>query len=78
MVNFRKYIRGFFFMLLAISLLYAQENYEVQEIQFIGNKSFSKETLLEHVAMHGISNLDKLVFKKNPFLYSEELLQSDL
>lgn len=58
--------------------LSAQENYEVRKLTFTGNKSLTKSVLLENMAMEEVSWPEKLIFKHEPYLYSQELLAPDL
>ncbi|MDD4226418.1 MAG: POTRA domain-containing protein [Mariniphaga sp.] len=58
--------------------LSAQENYEVRKLTFTGNKTLTKSVLLENMAMEEVSWPEKLVFKREPYLYSQELLAPDL
>lgn len=56
----------------------AQDGYLVKDIRFTGNHSFSDEMLSEQVAMHGIDLIDRYIFSKDPYYFSEEILQGDL
>ena len=56
----------------------AQENYEVRNISFQGNKTLSKDYLLEKIAISEVSYLEKVFTKKEPFLYNEELITQEL
>jgi outer membrane protein insertion porin family len=58
--------------------LQAQENYEVRRITFQGNKTLDKDFLLEKMALKEVSYLEKVFTDKEPFLYSEELINLDL
>lgn len=58
--------------------LQAQENYEIRRITFQGNKTLDKDFLLEKMALKEVSYLEKVFTDKEPFLYSEELVNLDL
>lgn len=58
--------------------LAAQNNYEVRKIAFEGNKSLEKDFLLERMAVREVSWLEKIILKKEPYLYSTELIKLDL
>lgn len=58
--------------------LFAQENYEIRQIGFTGNKSLTKDFLLGKMAIKEVSWLEKIFTKREPFLYSEELMILDL
>lgn len=68
----------FFFLSLIHFQLFSQENYEVRKVTFTGNKTFKKDFLLEKMALKEISWLEKKFTKKEPFLYSRELMDLDL
>ncbi len=61
----------------AFAIVIAQENYEVSRIEFYGNKSFASSELVEQIVMYGTSGFNKSILKKMPFLYSEEIAESD-
>lgn len=56
----------------------AQENYEVRKVRFNGNKTLEDDFLLDRMAMRGISWFQKIVTKKDPYLYNEELINLDI
>jgi outer membrane protein insertion porin family len=58
--------------------LQAQENYEVHSITFQGNKTLDEDFLLDKMALKEVSYLEKVFTDKEPFLYSEELVNLDL
>lgn len=58
--------------------LSAQNNYEVRKISFKGNKTLDKDFLLERLAMKEVSWFQKKITKKEPYLYSNELMNLDL
>jgi outer membrane protein insertion porin family len=68
----------FFLFLAGTTQLSAQENYEVRKVTFTGNKTLKKDFLLEKMALKEVSWLEKKFTKKEPFLYSEELMDLDL
>jgi outer membrane protein insertion porin family len=64
--------------LLLKSFLFAQEDYRVAGIEFVGNETFKSSRLLEQVEMYSTSGFQKTILRKTPFLYSSELLKSDI
>lgn len=58
--------------------LRAQENYALTEVTFHGNQTFSDKQLLLQVAMYPTGAFKRKILGKDPFLYSEEILESDL
>ena len=58
--------------------LCAQENYEVRQIDFHGNRTLEDEFLLDKMAFREVSYIEKLVTKTQPFLFSQRLLDLDL
>ena len=56
----------------------AQENYEIREINFVGNDSIEDDALLDPMVMYPLSYLEKKLTKKEPSLYNRELLETDL
>ncbi len=59
-------------------LLLAQNNYEIRKISFKGNKTLNKDFLLERMAMKEVSWFQKTIIRKEPHLYSNELINLDL
>ncbi len=68
---------GFLALMASIQLL-AQDNYEIRQVSFSGNKTLDEEFLLSRMALKEVSYLEKLVTKKQPTLYNEELIDLDL
>lgn len=66
------------FLLAATARLAAQENYEIRQVDFKGNKTLSKNYLLERMGIKEVGWVEKLLTKKEPTLYSEELINLDL
>ncbi|WP_372947882.1 outer membrane protein assembly factor [Mariniphaga sp.] len=64
--------------ILSPRLLQAQENFEVRQVDFKGNKTLKKDFLLEKMALKEVSWIEKKFTKKEPFLYSQELMDLDL
>jgi outer membrane protein insertion porin family len=56
----------------------AQENFEVRQVSFRGNKTLEEDFLLERMALKEVSWLEKVLTKNEPFLYNEELVKVDL
>jgi outer membrane protein insertion porin family len=71
-----------FIILLSLVLvnisLHAQENYEIRKINFTGNDSIDDDLLLDAMVMYPLSYLEKKLTKKEPSLYNEQLLETDL
>ena len=59
-------------------LLLAQENFEVRQVNFKGNKTLEDDFLLERMALKEVSWVEKVLTKKEPFLYNEELITIDI
>ncbi|RIH64566.1 hypothetical protein D1164_14515 [Mariniphaga sediminis] len=76
----RFWLLVFISFLLPVSAYHAlaQENFEVRKVVFSGNKTLKKDFLLEKMALEEVSYLEKVFTKKEPFLYSEELINIDL
>ncbi|MEE4285366.1 MAG: BamA/TamA family outer membrane protein [Mariniphaga sp.] len=64
--------------ILAPRLVQAQENYEVRKVTFSGNKTLKKDFLLDKMALKEVSWIEKKITKKEPSLYSRELMNLDL
>lgn len=77
-MRFRLLLLTCFFFLAGIIPLAAQENYEVRKVTFRDNKTLKKDFLLENMALKEVSWLEKKITKKEPFLYSNELMDLDL
>lgn len=58
--------------------LKSQENYEVRQINFKGNQSLDKNFLLNKLAVKEVNWVEKVVTKKEPFLFNEDLVEIDL
>ncbi|MBN1755082.1 outer membrane protein assembly factor BamA [bacterium] len=73
---------GILFLLLLhtsyVSPIIAQDNYQLRKLKFTGNESFSSGTLLDQVSLYGTSKFSKLILRRKPFLYSRDILESDL
>ncbi|MBD3223824.1 MAG: outer membrane protein assembly factor BamA [Caldithrix sp.] len=74
----KKNIFIFLVLFAAFSLLSAQEDYVLNDIDFRGNETFSEDVLLEQVAMHGSGLFSKYIMGDEPFNFSEQILESDL
>ncbi|HDR51054.1 MAG TPA: hypothetical protein ENN90_05440, partial [Mariniphaga anaerophila] len=77
-MRFRLLLLIFFVSLAGTTQLPAQENYEVRKVIFTGNKTLKKDFLLEKMALKEVSWLEKKFTKKEPFLYSREMMDLDL
>lgn len=77
-MRFRLLLLIFFLSLAGTTQLPAQENFEVRKVTFTGNKTLKKDFLLEKMALKEVSWLEKKFTKKEPFLYSQELMDLDM
>lgn len=68
---------GWLSIVLNLNLL-AQENFEVRSVAFHGNKTLEDEFLLDQLALKEVSSLEKLITKKQPFLFNQRLVDIDL
>jgi outer membrane protein insertion porin family len=62
----------------AFSILYGQEGYELEELYFTGNESFSDDELVGQTSLFTISWFEKTILRKDEFIFSEEYLKADL
>ncbi len=58
--------------------LVAQENYEIRQVNFHGNKALNKNFLLENIVLKEVSYPEKILTKNEPFLYNKEMILLDL
>lgn len=58
--------------------LAAQENYEVRKVKFKGNKTLDKDFLIERMALKEVSWVEKVLTKKEPYLYHKEMIDMDM
>lgn len=56
----------------------AQENYEIRDVSFKGNKSLDKSFLIDKMAINEVSLLQKFFTRNEPTLYSQDLIEMDL
>ncbi|MBV2245960.1 MAG: BamA/TamA family outer membrane protein [Lentimicrobium sp.] len=56
----------------------AQENYEVRKVKFKGNKTLDDDFLLDRMALKEVSWVQKLLTKKEPYLYHREMIEMDM
>jgi outer membrane protein insertion porin family len=56
----------------------AQDNFEIRKITFNGNKTLEKNFLTDNMVLKELSWAEKVLTKKEPSLYNEELMQADL
>lgn len=68
----------FFMLLLGSFSLMAQENYEVRKVKFKGNKTLDDDFLLERMALKEVSWVQKVLTKKEPYLYHKEMIDMDM
>ncbi len=70
---------GVFWISCSLGLrLAAQENYEVRNVSFHGNKTLEEDFLLDQLALKKVSYVEKLITKATPFLYSQRLVDLDM
>jgi outer membrane protein insertion porin family len=60
------------------TLVSAQENYEIRQVNFKGNTTLDDDVLLEGMAIKEVSYLEKLITKKEPSLFSQDLIELDV
>ncbi|HDR52291.1 MAG TPA: hypothetical protein ENN90_11830, partial [Mariniphaga anaerophila] len=77
-MRFRLFLLIFFLFPAGTIQLSAQDNYEVRKVTFTGNKTLKKDFLLDKMALNEVSWLEKKFTKKEPFLYSREMMDLDL
>lgn len=71
----------FVFVLVGISWVFplaAQENFEVRNITFHGNKTLDEDFLLERMALKEVSYLEKLITNEEPFLFNRRMVELDI
>ena len=51
-----------------IDLLHAQEGYELEDISFSGNESFSDDELISQTSLYTLSWFEKTILRKEKFL----------
>lgn len=80
MKSVRLIVFCYFFTLPAIpgNTLLAQENYDLKNIVFYGNVTFSSSELLELMTMHGTSKIRQFILRKRPFLYNSKSRKHDI
>ena len=61
-----------------ISILYGQEGYHLDNLDFIGNESFSDKTLAEQTSLYTLSWFEKNILRKDKFIFSEQYLKADI
>jgi outer membrane protein insertion porin family len=72
------------FLLLPVILLgmqhplIAQQDYQVHDIQISGNQHFSQDELQQQMVLQGTGFLKRNLLRKDPVLFSQELLQGDI
>jgi outer membrane protein insertion porin family len=77
-MRFRMILLIFFLSPAGTIHLQAQENFEVRKVTFSGNKTLKKDFLLDKMALKEVSWIEKKFTKKEPSLYSGELMNLDL
>ncbi len=77
-MRFRLLLLIFFLFPAGTFQLSAQENYEVRKVTFTGNKTLKKDFLLDKMVLNEVSWLEKKFTKKEPLLFSQELMNLDM
>ena len=67
-----------FSLILAAAGLRAQENYKITGIEIEGNQFISKAAILEQITTQAPRIWEKLMFWKEPYLFSENTFERDL
>jgi outer membrane protein insertion porin family len=65
-------------LLIVANSLIAQEGYELNNLYFNGNESFSDDELINQTSLHTLSWFEKTILMKDKFIFSEEYLEVDL
>jgi outer membrane protein insertion porin family len=60
------------------SLLYGQEGYELDNVYFNGNESFSDDDLMNTMSLYTLSWFETTILRKDKFVFSEEYLEADI
>ena len=66
-----------FFIITCLQSILAQENYEVRDIVFEGNKSITDSELLGLMTHYSTSWFSDYILFKDPFLFSKDILERD-
>ncbi|MEL7587598.1 MAG: BamA/TamA family outer membrane protein [Prolixibacteraceae bacterium] len=77
-ISVRASIVTFIIVCCTFSIVPAQDNYEVRQVNFTGNQTLDENFLLEGMALEEVSYFEKLITKKEPSLYSRELVDLDM
>jgi outer membrane protein assembly factor BamA len=69
-------------LLLLVSIdflpLVSQNGYEIQKINITGNRTFGTSELLKKTTLHSSNWIKQQIFKKEPVVFNEKLLETDL
>ena len=60
------------------SALQGQEGYDLDNLYFNGNESFSDDELISQTSLFTISWFEKSILRKDRFVFSEEYLEADI
>ncbi|MCP4582235.1 MAG: BamA/TamA family outer membrane protein [candidate division Zixibacteria bacterium] len=66
------------FLLAISSVSYCQENFTVRGLEFEGNQALSDNQLEAYMSTYATGSFQQTIFRKKPFLFSNDILQSDL
>ncbi len=58
--------------------LFSQYEYGIRKISFRGNRILASDRLLKKITMYGTSSFQQTFLMKRPFIYDENILESDL
>ncbi len=77
-IQFRSVFISLLISIASCTLASAQENYEVRKLRFTGNATLDDDLLKENMTFKDVSRLEKLITKKEPSLFSRDLLELDI
>jgi outer membrane protein insertion porin family len=61
-----------------VTNLFGQEGYNLDNLYFYGNESFSDEELTSQTSLFTLSWFEKAILRKDKFVFSEEYLEADI
>ena len=67
-----------FIALILPLMLYSQAGYKVTGVDFKGNKTISSSRLKDNMVVYGTGTIKRLIFRKDPFLFNEQILKDDI
>ncbi|UCF62877.1 MAG: BamA/TamA family outer membrane protein [bacterium] len=60
------------------SILHSQDEYRISSLSFSGNEQFSEHALREQMNLRSTSFVKRNILRKDPVMFSDQLLQGDL